>query len=64
MEKSDIGKFIKKKCIDENLKINDLADALGVSRQTMYYHINKKNKKFLTEIEKILNIPSGTLEKI
>ena len=44
----DIEKFIKIKCIEENIKINQLASKLNMSRQLMWHHIKKKNKEVLS----------------
>ena len=47
MDNLDIEKFIKIKCIEKNIKINQLANELNMSRQLMWHHIKKKNKEVL-----------------
>lgn len=49
-------KNIKKACIDKEITMTELANRLGVSRESMYYKIKIKDKKTLKEIEKILKI--------
>ena len=57
MNNLDIEKFIKIKCIEENIKISQLASKLNMSRQLMWHHIKKKNKEVLKQVESILKIP-------
>ncbi|EHO21209.1 hypothetical protein HMPREF9466_00717 [Fusobacterium necrophorum subsp. funduliforme 1_1_36S] len=42
MENIDIKNFIKIKCIENNIKVKDLANKLGMSRQLMWHHVLKK----------------------
>ncbi|WP_336162396.1 hypothetical protein HUW75_05055 [Fusobacterium polymorphum] len=62
MDNLDIEKFIKIKCIEKNIKINQLANELNMSRQLMWHHIKKKKKEVLKQIESILKIPENTLK--
>ena len=64
MDNLDIEKFIKIKCIEENIKISQLANKLNISRQLMWYHIKKKNKEVLKKVENILKIPENTLKNL
>ncbi|EUB30977.1 MULTISPECIES: hypothetical protein [Fusobacterium] len=64
MDNLDIEKFIKIKCIEKNIKINQLANELNMSRQLMWHHIKKKNKEVLKQVENILNISEGTLKDL
>ena len=64
MDNLDIEKFIKIRCIEENIKINQLANELNMSRQLMWHHIKKKNKEVLKQVENILNISEGTLKDL
>ena len=64
MDNLDIEKFIKIKCIEKNIKINQLANELNMSRQLMWHHIKKKNKELLKQVENILNISEGTLKDL
>ena len=64
MDNLDIEKFIKIRCIEKNIKINQLASKLNMSRQLMWHHIKKKNKEVLKKVESILNISEGTLKDL
>lgn len=64
MDNLDIEKFIKIKCIEKNIKINELANKLNMSRQLMWHHIKKKNKEVLKQVESILKIPENTLKNL
>lgn len=64
MDNLDIEKFIKIRCIEKNIKINQLANKLNMSRQLMWHHIKKKNKEVLKKIESILKIPENTLKNL
>lgn len=64
MNNLDIEKFIKIKCIEENIKISQLANKLNMSRQLMWHHIKKKNKEVLKKVENILKIPENTLKNL
>ena len=64
MNNLDIEKFIKIKCIEENIKINQIASKLNMSRQLMWHHIKKKNKDVLKQVESILKIPENTLKNL
>lgn len=64
MDNLDIEKFIKIKCIEKNIKINQLANELNMSRQLMWHHIKKKNKEVLKQVESILKIPENTLKDL
>ena len=64
MDNLDIEKFIKIKCIEKNIKINQLANELNMSRQLMWHHIKKKNKEVLKQVENILSISEGTLKDL
>lgn len=64
MDNLDIEKFIKIRCIEENIKINQLANKLNMSRQLMWHHIKKKNKEVLKKVESILKIPENTLKDL
>jgi len=64
MDNLDIEKFIKIKCIEKNIKINQLANELNMSRQLMWHHIKKKNREVLKQVENILNISEGTLKDL
>ena len=64
MNNLDIEKFIKIKCIEENIKISQLAGKLSMSRQLMWHHIKKKNKDVLKQVESILKIPENTLKDL
>ena len=64
MDNLDIEKFIKIRCIEKNIKINQLANKLNMSRQLMWHHIKKKNKEVLKKVENILKIPEGTLKDL
>ena len=64
MDNLDIEKFIKIRCIEKNIKINQLANKLNMSRQLMWHHIKKKNKEVLKQIESILKIPENTLKNL
>ena len=64
MNNLDIEKFIKIKCIEENIKISQLASKLNMSRQLMWHHIKKKNKEGLKQVESILKIPENTLKNL
>ena len=47
MNNLDIEKFIKIKCIEQDIGITTLANKLHMSRQLMWHHIKKKNKEVL-----------------
>ena len=64
MDNLDIEKFIKIRCIEKNIKINQLASKLNMSRQLMWHHIKKKNKEVLKKVESILKIPENTLKNL
>ena len=64
MDNLDIEKFIKIKCIEKNIKINQLASKLNMSRQLMWHHIKKQNKEVLKQVESILKIPENTLKNL
>lgn len=64
MDNLDIEKFIKIRCIEKNIKINQLANKLNMSRQLMWHHIKKKNKEVLKQVESILKIPENTLKNL
>jgi hypothetical protein fulcA4_13142 len=64
MDNLDIEKFIKIRCIEKNIKINQLANKLNMSRQLMWHHIKKKNKEVLKKVESILKIPENTLKNL
>lgn len=64
MDNLDIEKFIKIRCIEKNIKINQLANELNMSRQLMWHHIKKKNKEVLKQVENILKIPENTLKDL
>ncbi|AVQ20685.1 HTH cro/C1-type domain-containing protein [Fusobacterium necrophorum subsp. funduliforme] len=63
MENIDIKNFIKIKCIENNIKVKDLANKLGMSRQLMWHHVLKKNIEILEKIGNILNISKDKLKK-
>ncbi|MCL4591394.1 hypothetical protein [Fusobacterium nucleatum] len=62
MNNLDIEKFIKIKCIEQDIGITTLANKLHMSRQLMWHHIKKKNKEVLKQVESILKIPENTLK--
>lgn len=64
MKELDIEKFIKIKCIEQDIGITTLADKLHMSHQLMWHHIKKKNKEVLKQIENILDITEGTLKNL
>jgi len=64
MDNLDIEKFIKIRCIEKNIKINQLANELNMSRQLMWHHIKKKNKEVLKQVENILKISENTLKDL
>ena len=59
MDNLDIEKFIKIRCIEKNIKINQLANELN-----MWHHIKKKNKEVLKQVENILKISENTLKDL
>lgn len=64
MKDLDIEKFIKIKCIEQDIGVTTLANKLDMSRQLMWHHIKKKNDYVLNKIEKILKIPKDTLKNM
>ena len=64
MKDLDIEKFIKIKCIEQDIGITTLADKLDMSHQLMWHHIRKKNKDVLKQVESILKIPENTLKDL
>lgn len=62
MENIDIKNFIKIKCIENNIKVKDLANKLGMSRQLMWHHVLKKNIEVLEKVATILNISKDKLK--
>lgn len=64
MKNSEIEKFIKIKCLEQDIGLTSLASKLEMSRQLMWHHIKKKNDYVLNKIEKILKIPKDTLKNL
>nr|DAR66625.1 MAG TPA: DNA-binding protein [Caudoviricetes sp.] len=64
MKELDIEKFIKIKCIEQDIGITTLATKLDMSHQLMWHHIKKKNNYVLSKIERILKIPENTLKDL
>lgn len=61
MENLTLKQIIEIECIKKNTKITSLANSIGISRQLMWHHVHRKNKCILEKIERVLNIPAGTL---
>lgn len=61
MENLTLKQKIEIECIKKNTKITSLANSIGMSRQLMWHHVQRKNKYILEKIENTLNIPVGTL---
>ena len=64
MKNSEIEKFIKIKCLEQDIGLTSLARKLEMSRQLMWHHIKKKNDYVLNRVEKILKIPKDTLKNL
>ena len=64
MKNSEIEKFIKIKCLEQDIGLTSLASKLEMSRQLMRHHIKKKNDYVLNRVEKILKIPKDTLKNL
>ena len=64
MKDLDIEKFIKIKCIEQDIGVTTLANKLDMSHQLMWHHIKKKNDYVLNKIERILKIPENTLKNL
>ena len=64
MKDLDIEKFIKIKCIEQDIGVTTLASKLDMSHQLMWHHIKKKNNYVLNKIEKILKITKDTLKNM
>lgn len=58
-----LNQKIKIELITKNMTITILAKKLGISRQLLYHHINRKNTEVILKIEKILFIKEGSLLK-
>lgn len=53
--------LIKIECIKKNIKISDLSSQFGYSRQALHKNILRIHKPTLIKLEKILELPKGTL---
>ncbi|MGL5055653.1 MAG: helix-turn-helix domain-containing protein [Fusobacteriaceae bacterium] len=58
-----LNQIIKIELITNNMTITILAKKLGISRQLLYHHLNRKNPEIILKIEKILFIKEGSLLK-
>lgn len=63
MENLTLKQLIEIECIKKNEKITHLAIKIGMSRQLMWHHVNKKNKRILEKIGKALNLPKNYFTK-
>lgn len=61
MENLSIQQTIKIECIKQRKKVEDLCEEIGISRQLMWHHVKRKNTQIITKIEKILDLPEGSL---
>lgn len=58
MEKT-LKDIIKEYYQEAGVTSSQLAEKLGMSRQMMYYHLDKRNVEVIIRIEQILGIPIG-----
>lgn len=55
----DLREEIKEYYQNSGLTSTQLAEKLGISRQMLYYHLDKKSVDIVIQIEEILGIPVG-----
>ena len=54
---------IKIEAVKNNTTLTSLAEKIGISRENMYYHINKNNHFVIEKIEVALNLSKNFFEK-
>ncbi len=60
----ELKDLVKIECIKKNVKLSDVADKLGISRQNLYHHLKHENEDIIKKIEDELDLPHGYFKNI